>query len=100
MLEVLIGFGVDFLPASFQLLRIEGPDLPVTRVEGNEPPELVVSRARGDAWLAARDTALADVPSIVAPFGRNLLLNPLHPDAAQFKIVYRGRYPWDRRLFR
>lgn len=100
MLEVMIGFGVDNLPASFQLLRIEGPDVPVAHVDGLDLPPLEHSRAWGDAWLAARETAVADVPSIVAPFGRNLLLNPLHPDAAKFAIVHRGRYPWDRRLFR
>jgi RES domain-containing protein len=41
---------------------------------------------------------LLRVPSAVVPETCNVLLNPEHPDARRFKVVWHKSYPWDRRL--
>jgi RES domain-containing protein len=50
-----------------------------------EHPE--VTRAIGDAWLAASETPLARVPSAILPQTWNYLLNPEHPDAKQVQVA-------------
>lgn len=45
-------------------------------------PEGKVSLDAGDAWLAACDTALLLVPSVIVPEELNALINVAHPDAA------------------
>lgn len=68
--------------------------------EDRPPADQAKSAAWGDAWLAEGETALARVPAAVAPHAYNWLLNPAHPEAAGFRIVAAGRWPWDRRLFK
>lgn len=101
MLEVLVNLETDEIPATFQLIRVEAPDdLRTVRYEATSPPPLDRSRSWGEAWLRERRTAIADVPSAVAPYGRNRLLNPLHADAKAVRIAEKSRWPWDNRLFR
>lgn len=101
MLEVLVHLEVERPPPAFQLLRIDAPDrIAVETWSGDDVlPDLDETRSWGDAWLAAGRTALARVPSAVAPGARNILLNPLHPDAAGIEVVEASRWPWDPRLF-
>jgi RES domain-containing protein len=58
-----------------------------------------VSRAFGDAWLAAKVAPALRVPTILAPGEWNVLLNPLHP---QFSLgwIQAGpeRFAFDARL--
>lgn len=101
MLEMLVHLEVDTLPPPFQLLRIEAEDaIPFAQwPAGRDPADMPATAAWGDAWLASGETALARIPSVVAPGGTNWLLNPLHPDAARVKIAGASRWPWDKRLF-
>jgi RES domain-containing protein len=46
---------------------------------------LAVSRAFGDAWLAAKTTPAMLVPTIITPGEWNVLVNPLHP---QFSLAW------------
>ena len=43
-------------------------------------------------------SALLRVPSAIVPESFNVLLNPLHPDAAKVVVVDYREWPWDRRL--
>lgn len=102
MLEVLVHLEVATVAPPFQLLRITGPDGLDFQVP---PPALALAdeaatRAWGDAWLARGDSALAKVPSKVAPMAANWLLNPAHEAAPLFKVEAASRQPWDPRLFR
>ena len=100
LLEVLVRLESRHVPAPFQLLRLEAPDgLAIQAFDG--PPRLPLEESRewGEQWLAAGRTALARVPSVIAPHAFNLLLNPAHRDAAQVRLTEYGRYPWDERLF-
>jgi RES domain-containing protein len=56
-------------------------------------------RAAGDAWLAAGRRAVLRVPSVIVQEGRNLLLNPAHPRAAEAGIASCTPFRFDRRLW-
>jgi RES domain-containing protein len=93
------------VPLTYKLLRIATPDtLPISDLvaPSNEPWRQAesTSRALGYAWLAARSSALARVPSVIAPDTFNYLLNPLHKDAARLTIVHAQTHSFDRRLIR
>ncbi|MEZ5497945.1 MAG: RES domain-containing protein [Steroidobacteraceae bacterium] len=66
---------------------------------GWEAPDQIASRAAGDAWLAARRSAILLVPSVVFAIERNSLLNPAHPDAHDIRITSIEPVRWDERLF-
>jgi RES domain-containing protein len=60
-----------------------------------------IARAHGDLWLAEQRTAVLSVPAVTArPYGRNLLLNPVHPDFPQVVLEPAVPVSWDPRLLR
>ncbi|HLM68026.1 MAG TPA: RES domain-containing protein [Longimicrobium sp.] len=60
-----------------------------------------LSRAYGDQWLKEQRSVLLSVPAATArPYGRNLLLNPAHPDFARLVLEPPVAVSWDARLFR
>jgi RES domain-containing protein len=94
-----------FLPQFYQLLKVVVPDElamkplnTIAPVDWKEHPEF--TRSLGDAWLASRETALARVPSVIAPQSWNYLLNPEHPDAEKIVVAEVIRERFDNRLFR
>ncbi len=56
-----------------------------------------VSIAWGTAWAASGASLLAQVPSVIVPEEHNLLINPLHPDAAQLCVTRLRRWLYDPR---
>jgi RES domain-containing protein len=68
-------------------------------VPGWNRPDMVVSRAVGDAWLAAGESAILRVPSVVFSVERNVLLNPAHADFARVRVMETEPVRWDERLF-
>lgn len=101
LLESLVHLEVVDEPPTYQLLEIVAPDsLAVAAFPDGVPPEnRSASRAWGDAWLEEAATALAIVPSVIAPEARNILINPAHADAGQIEVIRRARYEWDPRLY-
>ncbi|MCC6161969.1 MAG: RES family NAD+ phosphorylase [Acidobacteria bacterium] len=104
LLEMLVQAGrVEDLPPSYQWLRVDGPDDVVADV-GNLPSvwreDVAATRARGDAWLASKESALLRVPSVLAPEASNYLLNPTHPDTPRFAIERSVDFPLDERFQR
>src|ERR1035438_1143511 len=94
-----------FLPQFYQLLKVSVPDELAIKslnvlapTDWKEHPEF--TRNLGDAWLASQDTALARVPSVIAPQTWNYLLNPEHPEAKQVIVDEVIREQFDNRLFR
>ncbi len=92
------------LPRNYKLLKSEAPDdisiRSVTKADlpKNWVQDEVVTRTIGDEWLASNETALLRVPSAIAPESFNVLLNPMHREAARVVVVAYRDYPWDRRL--
>jgi RES domain-containing protein len=105
--EVLVHLELDpaDLPDSYRLLKAEVPDtLAIRKLKATELPEnwkehLVVTRTIGDEWLLQEETALLRVPSAIVPETFNVLLNPLHSEAKQVRVLWHRKYPWDQRLF-
>lgn len=61
-------------------------------------PPTHVSQSIGDAWLAAAESAVLRVPSVVVPEESNYLLNPTHPDFAGVEIGEAVGVTWDPRI--
>ena len=92
------------LPETYNLLEIEAPEtaafvplLPLVDPEWKVRTE--ITRKAGDDWLASAASPLARVPSAIVPRTWNYLLNPLHADAPQVRIISRIRERFDIRLF-
>jgi RES domain-containing protein len=94
-----------FFPEHYQLLRITAADsvkvhkLTPKQLAGIDPEKLASTQAIGDAWLAAKTSALLRVPSMPSPESWNYLLNPLHADAAALKVDWARAISYDKRLF-
>jgi len=109
LLEALVHLEVDSLddlPRSYQLLRIALPErVPVEEVGLSSLPadwkrQTLLTRSIGDAWLVAGRAPALRVPSAVSPHAFNVLLNPKLVLHAGIRVVARGRYPFDARLFK
>lgn len=86
----------DLLPDDYVLMRVDLPDEPPTEI----PTIPEDTKAAGDSWIAAGQTAVLRVPSIIVPEASNFLLNPAHPAAALSRIVSVVQFSFDRRLWR
>lgn len=62
-----------------------------------QPPGLV-SLDWGTAWSNSRSSLLAEVPSVIVPEESNILINPLHPDAAALAARKVRRWSYDSRM--
>jgi RES domain-containing protein len=107
ILETLVHMEVDetTFPERYKLLEVAVPaDCRLIQIdvpEGNDwKSNFDLTRRLGSEWLHSLGSAVATVPSAIAPETRNLLLNPGHPDAARVLIVSERRERFDPRLFR
>lgn len=111
LLETLVHLEVDpeDMPSGFRLLTVEAPDdiplvdLAEAELDSTSPgwrSDPAITRALGEAFFAKGSHALLRVPSVLVPEARNVLLDPLHPDAARVRIVAEARAAFDQRLLR
>ena len=109
LLEVLVHLELndaEYLPDSYQLLRIAVPDnilldeIIEESLANDWRRQLELTRTIGDEWLRGSDSALLAVPSAIVPHTKNYLINPTHRDTKQIKIKSHGNYPFDFRLFK
>lgn len=104
--EFLAHLDLEDIPEHFQLLTIEAPDemlaprLAPDRLPGDWATNLPATRAIGDTWLREGESLLLRVPSVLVPQACNVLVNPMHPDAALMKLASIKKVPLDRRLIR
>jgi RES domain-containing protein len=103
LLEVCVHTAANDAPASFMLLRIEGRDTEISSLPEETLPSDWVNRPEltqrlGTEWLNGNTGALLRVPSAIVPYTSNYLLNPLHPSAAEFRIVEATAWPFDGRI--
>jgi RES domain-containing protein len=52
----------------------------------------------GNAWLMSKSSPLLFVPSVIDPHSQNVLINPLHPDAALIRVTKVEPFTFDERL--
>jgi RES domain-containing protein len=60
--------------------------------------DVQVTRAVGDAWLAAARTVVLEAPSVILPETWNVLVNPRHAEAGRVRVLEVVEYPMDERL--
>ena len=95
---------IEDIPVTFRWLEIDAPDsLAVETVDsGLLGPawrgQPAATRRPGDQWLASSRSALLRVPSALVPETWNVLINPLHADAARIRVARVHAQTIDRRL--
>jgi len=107
MLEVLVHANLAVPPKHHQAVRISIPaalkieTLSASELPGWDAESGSAARSFGDRWLLEARSAVLRVPSVVTE-GReyNLLINPLHPQAARIEAAAPEPVRWDMRLFR
>ncbi|KVK73446.1 hypothetical protein WS90_31570 [Burkholderia cepacia] len=106
MLEVLVHARIGKVPKTHGWVEAAVPDdvlaehhTPETLPAGWDAAALQVARRFGDAWLTESRSALLVVPSVVARAEFNVLVNPMHPDAARIVVADPQPVVWDERLF-
>jgi RES domain-containing protein len=104
LVEVLVHLPSGILPA-YSAVPVEFEErlvtvLPQRSLPKNWRAEPAPSetRALGDAWAAAKESAVLRVPSVVVPNEFNYLLNPAHPDFTRLKVGKPVAFPFDPRL--
>ena len=105
MLEKLAQTGTGSIPKHQLWIEIHSlDDIEIEEVSAAElprwaSPDLLASRAYGDAWLVEKRTAVLAVPSVVAPQERNILINQSHADFKTIMASEPKPVRLDRRLF-
>ena len=101
MIETMVHFTWDTAPAELQLCTIEIEN--IEAIETITPPSDWLSsssttRAIGDEWLAANTALLLRIPSVIIPDSYNYLINPMHAQPDQLKVLKTQKVPLDQRL--
>jgi RES domain-containing protein len=109
LLEILVHLELgnpEYLPDSYQLLRVEAEDdVTIAELHETDTPEnwradAAWTQAAGTEWLSAKTSALLKVPSAIAPSSKNFLLNPTHADAARLRVAEVIKVRHDKRILR
>jgi RES domain-containing protein len=107
-LETVVNLGGSIpLPLNRYLVRIDVPEDAWTSRTVFDPslhtgwdavPPGLVSLDRGTMWAKSNVSLLLEVPSVVVPEERNVLINPAHPTAATLVAKKVRRWTYDGRL--
>jgi RES domain-containing protein len=104
MLEKLVHAN-SVLPANQHYIRITIPNnvsyeiFQTAQYPGWDAKNEVLCKTFGETWYQQRRSALLLVPSLPARLERNILINPLHPDAASITHELPEPVWWDERLY-
>lgn len=101
LLEILVHLNAWNLPATYQLLEIDVPDVvPTTSPDLADDwrNDLLATQRLGATFISADIHAVMQVPCGVVPFAKNYLLNPSLVNRDGIRIVAVTRHPIDARL--
>lgn len=87
------------ISATFDDSMVEAVEAKELPAEWAARPYTHASQNFGDQWLDEERSLVLRVPSIVNPYERNLLINPLHPRFDEIEIGDSLPAPFDPRLF-
>jgi RES domain-containing protein len=105
--ETVVHLNAGGLPLNRYLVQIELPDAawasatifdPRAHVGWEAEPAGRVSIRYGTDWVRSASSLLLIVPSVIVPEERNVLINPLHPDAASLVAIKQRRWTYDPRI--
>ena len=105
-LESLVRVGRGLTPPDLAAVEIDIPDsieieriAPTTLPAGWDAfPAPAFTRQRGTDWIAAKRTAILEVPSAIIHHERNYLLNPAHSRFGRVRVVSHAPFSFDARL--
>lgn len=103
LLEILVHLDPEDVASTYQVLKIFCPDDLPTYVVNEAKSRLDnpdYTQTLGSAILGGGQYCLLEVPSIVMPLARNVLINPDHPAAAKLRIEEKRALPFDQRLLK
>jgi RES domain-containing protein len=104
LLESCVHTSANDIPPHYILLGIEvnrgvlQEDVDAGRLPTDWINRLDVTRKIGTTWLREQRSCLLRIPSALVPATFNVMLNPLHRDAARLRIVSTVKYPFDPRI--
>jgi RES domain-containing protein len=105
VLEYTVNVNIDDIPRALSLVSLEIPDTSMDIYsEGQLPgdwkaaPAPASTRDFGTAWLKAAQNLVMKIPSTVVPEEWNIIINPLHPDIKECKIVNIRDFVYDVRI--
>ena len=100
MLEVRVHMDLDdALLSKYVLMKVDIDNDLVVATFDNVSGDEDMTQAAGDSWLTLKETAVAKAPSAISPESFNLLVNPLHHDAAGMEVLSVDPLTFDLRLF-
>ena len=104
LLEALARAEIGRIPTGLVASRILlPPDARADTFDEAEHPDWrrrVCSHEVGRRWVASGRSLALVVPSLVGcPWGRNVVLNPAHPDFARVRVAEVADVRWDPRLY-
>ncbi|NPT62333.1 RES family NAD+ phosphorylase [Paraburkholderia elongata] len=106
-LETVVHLKLDGLPLNRYLVAIDVPEAvwaaatvidPSSHVGWDALPHGKISLDAGEQWAASNASLLCRVPSVIVPQEYNVLINPLHADAAQLTFRKLEKWTYDSRL--
>jgi RES domain-containing protein len=105
LLEVLVHLPPLIIPDDYCLVEIEVPDNSINNISVKDLPNNwkdisppIALRRIGDEFLKVQKYLLMKVPSSIVPMEYNYILNPLHPDSKNVKILKKAPFDFDERL--
>lgn len=105
LLEKLVHSNTGKIPQKQQWIEISIPAgtsyevVTPHSLRGWDSPTQKVSKKFGDRWVKERRSVILIVPSIVARFDNNILVNEAHPEFRLITISLNQPVIWDSRLF-
>ncbi len=106
LLEVCVHTAANDVPPSYTLIALDvEKSASIKTLDADTLPKdwierIEITRDIGSEWLRSMRSALLRVPSALLPATSNVLLNPLHPDAARIRIESAFDFPFDPRIKR
>jgi RES domain-containing protein len=105
-LEYLVHVDIEDLPSDLVAMQVRLPDdcgvetvaLDQLPADWRATPDAAACQALGDDWIERGERLLLQVPSVVVPEERNVLLNPAHPDARRVRVLAQRPFTFDPRL--
>ena len=105
LLEYTVNVNIDDIPRALSISAIEISDTAVTILNEadlpgylEEYPAPFSTKDFGSRLLLAAAEPVIKIPSTIIPNEFNYLLNPLHPDSSQFKIIEISDFSYDVRI--
>lgn len=108
LLETIVHVKNSSMPLNRYLIEIEVPDSvwdardildPTTLPGWDAIPSGQTSHEYGTNWLNSKKAAcLLEVPSVIVPMEKNILINPKHDDSKLLKAINLGKFLYDPRI--